>query len=39
MTAEADEAIKLQRLLLEGMLEIVARGRKRDEAFLMKYPQ
>jgi putative SOS response-associated peptidase YedK len=32
MTAPAEEALKLQRPLPDGMLEIVARGEKKDEA-------
>jgi hypothetical protein len=32
MTAPADEALKLQRPLPDGALEIVARGVKKDEA-------
>jgi putative SOS response-associated peptidase YedK len=32
MTAPAEEALKLQRPLPDGVLEIVARGGKKDEA-------
>jgi putative SOS response-associated peptidase YedK len=32
MTAPAEEALKLQRPLPEGVLEIIARGVKKDEA-------
>jgi hypothetical protein len=32
LTASAEEALKLQRPLPDGVLEIVARSRKKDEA-------
>lgn len=32
MTADADEAMKLQRPLPDGALQIVAPGKKKDEA-------
>jgi hypothetical protein len=37
MTAPADEALKLQRPLPDGALEIVARGVKKDEAPLERF--